>query len=306
LKLLRDPGLRASRVLSFSPSPLIVLLGRLALRRGGVQVAMVHDIQSGLAEGLGMVRRRWLASRIRDVERYALGRADRLVVLSSRMRSALHDIGLAADTTVLPLWVDTRRISPTASNGARPPVLLYSGNLGRKQGLESLLDVAGILLRERPEVSLVIQGEGSQEERLREITIRRGLSNVEFRPLVPPEQLDASLAGGDVHLVPQRPEGADFAVPSKVYAIMAASRPFVCTAEPGSTLWELMEQTGAFRCVAPRDERALADAVIELIDDSALRARMGARGRRYVETHVDREVIFDALLGILGPDLEGS
>ncbi len=115
-----------------------------------------------------------------------------------------------------------------------------------------------------------------------------------FETLVPLERFNESLAEGDVHLVPQDPEAADYAVPSKVYNIVAAGRPFVATAQEGSTLWKLAERTGACICVPPNDVRAFADAVIALIDHRSLRAELGTRGRSYVEENVARDIVLSS------------
>ena len=97
-----------------------------------------------------------------------------------------------------------------------------------------------------------------------------------------------------MHLVPQDPESADYAVPSKVYSIMAAGRPFVATAQEGSTLWKLADKTGACVCVPPNDVRAFADAVIALIDDRSLSAKLGTNGRNYVEENVARDIVLSS------------
>ena len=98
----------------------------------------------------------------------------------------------------------------------------------------------------------MIRGDGAMRERLIASARERALPNIDFSPLAPRAQLSSALAQGDVHLVPQVASGGDFAVPSKVFAIMAAARPFVATAEPGSPLARLAEASGAFVCTAPR------------------------------------------------------
>src|SRR5262249_50078966 len=83
---------------------------------------------------------------------------------------------------------------------------------------------------------------------------------------------------------PQDPEAADFAMPSKVFNIMAAARPFVATARDGTSLWRLAEESGAFLCVPPNDARAFADAIQRLAGDAAMRETLGGRGRALGET----------------------
>lgn len=283
------PG-RGRTVISFSPSVLAVLAGALATRRGGRHLAVVHDIQSGLAAGLGMVRAPILLRLMRAVESFALNRADRIVVLSEKMKDVLRSQGVRRPIDVVPLWVDPG-IHPLAFRTGAPAMVLYSGNLGRKQGLDQVFALAEILLAERPGAIVTVRGAGSAATECRAQAEQRRLTNVRFEPLVPLDRLNEGLAEGDVHLVPQNPDAADFAVPSKVYNIMAAGRPFVATALPGSTLSALGEESGGLLCVPPNDARAFADAVIALIDDPSRRAEMGARGRRYVEDTVARDVV---------------
>lgn len=281
---------RSALVVSLCPSIFAVLLGRLACRRGGCHFALVHDIQSGLAAGLGMVGGGLLLRLLQALERRVLGGCDAIFVLSEQMRDRLRAQGVGVPIELLPIWVDAgaiRPLEPARAAGA-PTTVLYSGNLGRKQALDQVLALAEILQRRDRSLRVVIRGEGGEAARLRAEAARRGLDNLEFRPLLPAERLGEGLAEGDVHLVPQDGKAADYAVPSKVYGIMAAGRPFVATAGPGSQLWELQERTGACRCVPPADAEALAEAVLALGVDPQHRAELGARGRAFVEAHHEK------------------
>ena len=290
---------RRRYVVSFCPTVMAVFLGRLARRRGGRHIAVVHDIQSGLAGGLGMLGSGPMLWLIRAAERFCLNRADHIVVLSDQMRQALLKLGVRRPVAIIPIWANIEGILPLPRPAKAPPTVLYGGNLGRKQGLEQLLDLAELLRDERPDIRVLIRGGGSQEEMLKASAQARGLPNLLFEPLLPPERFNEGLADGDVHLVPQDPEAADFAVPSKVYNIMAAGRPFVATARRGSTLWSLQEQSRALTCVPPNDPRAFADAVIALIDDPPRCAEMGAQGRAYVERNVARDVVLEQYVDLI-------
>ncbi|MCW5568596.1 MAG: glycosyltransferase, partial [Dokdonella sp.] len=113
----------------------------------------------------------------------------------------------------------------------------------------------------------------------------------ELEDLLPEQRLSEGLAAGDIHLVPQDPNAAPFAVPSKAFSIMAAGRPFVATAGAGSLLWRLRERSGAFLCVPPNDALAFANAVLKLADDAALRADLGQKGRHFVEQHLAKRKV---------------
>lgn len=290
---------RRRLVLSLCPSVLTVLLGVAAVRRGGCHVALVHDIQSGLARGLGMVGGSRLAALMSRVERTVLDRADLVVVLSEDMRRRLLAAGVRAPIRVLPIWVDPDLIHPLERPPHERPTILYSGNLGRKQGLSQVIELAALLRARGSPLPIVIRGGGTQARALAEEIRARGLDNVTLAPLLPPERLNEGLASGDIHLVPQDPNAADYAVPSKIFGIMAAGRPFVATARPGSTLWRLREESDAFLCVPPNDIGSLAETVLRLAEDEALRARLGASGRRYVVQHYSKRHVLERLLAAI-------
>jgi colanic acid biosynthesis glycosyl transferase WcaI len=299
---------RADVVISLCPSILAVVLanrlarGRLArghMARGRARhVAIVHDIQSGLAEGLGMTQGR-IVRALRAVERAALNACDLVVVLSEDMRQRLRDNGVTSRVLVVPIWSDTEAIRPLPAAPGPARIALYSGNMGRKQGLMQLVDLADELRTRGSSLRLVLRGRGNQAEVIGREIAARALDNVSLDDLLARERLSEGLAEGDIHLVPQDPAAADFAVPSKIYGIMAAARPFVATAGPGSTLWRLQQKCGAFLCVPPNDARSFADAITLLAENEGLRREMGDRGLSYVTAHCGKDKILGRLMAAI-------
>ena len=290
---------RHELVLSLCPSIFAAALGQAATTRGGRHLIVVHDIQSGLAGGLGMVRFAWLLRLMRLVERIVLNRADGLIVLSEDMRTRLRQMGIRVAIDVLPIWVDTTEIRPRPHRERPAPVLLYSGNLGRKQGLGQVLDLAERLARSYPGMTIILRGGGGERTAMEAAIAARNLTNVQLADLVPRDRLAEGLADGDIHLVPQNPDGADFAIPSKIYGILAAGRSFVTTALPGSALWRLAAETSAFSCVPPNDPAAFEAAVLRLAGDDRSRTAMEENGRRHIEQCHDRDSLLARLDGML-------
>jgi colanic acid biosynthesis glycosyl transferase WcaI len=285
---------RHDLVLSLSPSVLSVAAGSVARCGGGRHVALIHDIQSGLARGLGLVGRREVLGLMRTAERTLFNRTDGMIVLTEAMRSALRAQGVEAPIEVVPIWVDTERLRPLPRPEG-PPTAVYSGSFGRKQGLALVVGMAERLRSRYPDARVVLQGAGPLEGTLRQLVAQRGLMNVEFRPLAPAEGLGRALAAGDVHLVPQDAAAAPYALPSKTAAILAAGRPFVCTAEPGSPLGLLAAESGAGVCSPPGDVAAFAEAVERLLRDPVLRGSLGRAGRDWAECHVAKDRVLPRL-----------
>ncbi|MQI62498.1 glycosyltransferase, partial [Escherichia coli] len=91
-------------------------------------------------------------------------------------------------------------------------LILYSGNIGEKQGLESVIEAAA-LLRDKPWL-FVIVGQGGGKARLEKLALERGLDNVRFFPLQSYDALPALLSMADCHLVIQKRGAADAVLPS--------------------------------------------------------------------------------------------
>jgi colanic acid biosynthesis glycosyl transferase WcaI len=294
LKRLRHSGGRADLVIALCPSILCVAAAVVGKRRGATAVAVVHDIQSGLAEGLGLTSSGVVVRLLRRLERWCLNRCALVVVLSEDMRERLLRLGVRRPVEVVPIWVDVDAITPMAPRPENPR-LLYSGNFGRKQGLHQLVQLAAELERRGAGVDIVLRGAGNQEAELRAMVAAQGLKSVRFEPLRPAGELSQALADGDIHLVPQDPNGAEFALPSKLMSIMAAGRPFVATARSGSALARLSAESRAGIAVPPNDVSAFADAVLELAASAETRRHLGANGRRYAEENFSRAAVLSRL-----------
>lgn len=286
-------------VVSLCPS-ILTVTGALVLRkRGGRHVAIVHDIQSGLGAALGLGGAGLIIRVLRKVETWTLNRVDSVVVLSEDMGRILQELGVKTPMTVLPPHVDATSVHPLPKPEDSPPTLMYSGNLGRKQGLDQLLDMAAVLLARDPSVRIIVRGDGATKDDLIVRAKSDGLINVIFEPLVDRAKVCESMAEGDVHLVPQLPGGQEFAVPSKAFTIMAAGRPFVATAEAGSPLAQLAERSQAFVCVPPGDAKAFAEASLDLLSSTEKRRAMGLAGRQFVEREVDTPVVMERFRKLL-------
>lgn len=271
LALLTGRIRRGRHVIVVSPGvPFAVLAARLVRRRHGRLLAIVHDLQFGLAATSGAPAA--LAPAMRWVEKWSLERADAVAPLSHEMAEELRRAGLETEIEVVGLWAT---IEPTGSP-ADPDLVMYSGNLGRKQGVGILLQIAQRLATVRPSTRLLIRGDGSERAGLIAQAKELRLDNVDFDEFVDEARLAVSLEAASVHVVPQLSETADHAVPSKVFNVLAVGRPVVALTPPGSTLARLGAAFDAVHCVPAGDADAAAQQITELLD-SAPSARAAER-----------------------------
>jgi glycosyltransferase involved in cell wall biosynthesis len=114
------------------------------------------------------------------------------------------------------------------------------------------------------------------------------LNNVRFLDFQPKGSLSESLAVADVHLVSLKRGLAGFIVPSKVYGVMAAGRPFIAAVESDSEPALIVEEFECGLRVEPDDAVSLAEGILRMRDSSY--QEMGNRGRRAFEQHFDRKI----------------
>jgi colanic acid biosynthesis glycosyl transferase WcaI len=278
----------------------------------------VQDFEVDAAFELGDISSSRLRNWALAVERTLLRRFDRVSAISGRMVETLISKGVDSSHCVLfPNWVDTKAIYPLS--GPSPLrrelgidddkiVALYSGSMGKKQGLEFLADAARQHSR-RNYLLYAFCGEGPYRPALIEKT--RGLPNVVHLPLHPFERLNDLLNLADIHLLPQRARAADLVMPSKLTGMLASGRPIVATAELGTQLAIALQGRGAV--VAPGDLDAFTTSILSLAESEELRLRLGHEARRYALAELDRdkillrfeEAIFAACSGFRGrPKIE--
>lgn len=169
-------------------------------------------------------------------------------------------------------------------------IVLYSGGMGEKQGLEIILDAAALTIGQQA-IKYLIVGDGGAKERLVEQSRSRDLNNIRFLPLQPLERLSDLLAISDVNLVVQRLEAGDFVMPSKVTNILAAGRPMIATVVDDTELGRLIHGHSIGRLVSPGDAEELVGRIQELYKDGSLSGAMGVAARRYAEAHLDKNQI---------------
>lgn len=259
----------------------------------------VQDLQVDAAIELGMLPP-WLSGIMLWIERRLIARMDLITTISLGMRRRLVEkLSAKRSVALFPNWADVSAIRPhQGANRFRREwgvadhevVVLYSGNLGRKQGVEVLLNAMARL----PQPAwLVIAGEGAERAEMETTAKALHLQRVRFLPLAPKELLAEFLSAADLHCIPQRRAAAGLVMPSKLLNIMAVGRPVVVTADPGTDLAEAVMAAGCGEVAEPESPDALARALIRLIVDGERRAAQGACGRRYVERHLG----IDAVVG---------
>jgi len=259
----------------------------------------VQDIFPEVAVELGVLRNPTLIRFFEWLERLVYDKAAAISVLSEGFRRNVLSKGVCAQKIrVIPNLVDVEYIRPMPKDNpfARQHqwhdrfVVMYAGNVGRSQSLETLLEAA-CLLRDLSDLQVAIVGNGAMKMDLEAMAQKFNLYNVTFLPFQPREVLPEMYAAANVSLVILKGGIGERSVPSKIYTIMASGRPMITSLDPDSEVWRVVDESRCGLNVLPENPQALANVVRRLHNDPALCAKLGSCGRQYVVAHYSKESI---------------
>jgi glycosyltransferase involved in cell wall biosynthesis len=204
----------------------------------------------------------------------------------------------------LPNGADTDLFRPHGHKDEHRPrelkdkfVVLFSGILGIKQGLSTLLATAKLLQREA-DIVFHLVGAGSRLTQLKEHAAALGLENVIFSGERKLSDVPALIRSADVCVSLLMPDPyLQKIVSVKIYEYLACGKPVIGAHEGESA--RVIRESGAGLVVAPADPQALADAILKLRSDPVLRNSFAQAGRSWVEQHHSRARIAQRLERIL-------
>lgn len=257
---------------------------------GWRRARVVHWVQDIYPEvAIALTGHRWLAWS-RQIRNRAWRRAAACVTLGADMAEVIRAAGVPGERiNVIP---NPAPKEITVATGASSPelrarwgltgkfVVAYSGNLGRVHDLDPVI-AAAEGLREEPNIAFVFIGDGPRRAHLVAEIDRRGLSNVQLRPVQPRSRLQESLALGDVHLVTLRAGCERSVFPSKFHGIVAAGRPVIFIGPPDSELRRLVTAHSLGLAFDRSDVAGIVAGLRILAADPARRASYAAAAARY-------------------------
>jgi len=184
-------------------------------------------------------------------------------------------------------------------------VVCYIGTLGMAHGLETLVEAASRLRESAPQVLFVLVGEGSEKQRILAMATSRGLNNLRFVAQQPREKIPDYVRTADACLVLlRRTELFKTVIPTKMLEFMSCGRPVIVGVDGQAR--QIVEEAKAGLYIPPENAAALAEAVVRLATDAALRESLGANGRRKVLRDFARERTARDYLSVLGGVARGA
>lgn len=285
----------------YSTPPVMGVIGALLSRKAPTLYCLQDIFPDNLLSQTDRVGGGSLICRIlRHVEAYVYRKNDCIVTISDDMKRNLLNKGVEGEKiSVFGNWVDTDEIRyiPRKDNHLFDLFNLdregfyvsYSGNLGYMQDMDIVLESAKLAGRISPEIQFIIVGNGVYKNRISKRIQDESINNVLMLPMQPEEYTAMVYSLGDIGLVTLKKGVHDCAMPSKTWAMMAASQPILCTASENTQLYGIINETKAGIVIAPGDHRALAGYIVDLYNNREHLKAYGSNGRLYAEKNLSRE-----------------
>jgi colanic acid biosynthesis glycosyl transferase WcaI len=261
----------------------------------------IQDLQIEAARDLKVVKSDFVFKILFGLERWVLKRVNSISSISVGMNRKIT-AKTGRDTLMFPNWVDTVKFRPLENRNAlktkwsyqaNQKIVLYSGSIGEKQGLDALLDIAESLQGEA-EIRFIICGTGPYKAQLEAKVKDRNIQNMAFLPLQDFDVFNEFLNFADVHLVLQKAEAADLVMPSKLTTILASGGLSIATALPGSSLYDVIHEHQMGILIEPEQQEALRAAILDACRGDHDSKRRNARA--YAEQYLNKEAILSKML----------
>ena len=249
-------------------------------------VLSVHAMQIAEARNWGVRRPGWMTLAERLGEIPSLRDADLVACVSAEVAREVQRRGVPVERVIVtPNGVDTLRFRPKPEGRQIRRTLRledrfvvgWAGSFRAFHGLELALHALAELRSSKPPISLLLLGDGQERAALELRAKTEGLDNVVFAGSVPYERMPDYLSACDAGLVLSPPNGAFHFSPVKLREYMACGLPVI-----GHAVGELRDELSDGRdavLVPPNDRAALAEGLLELAGDTAMRTRLAKRSR---------------------------
>ncbi|WP_114751840.1 WcaI family glycosyltransferase [Pleomorphovibrio marinus] len=254
----------------------------------------IQDLQIEAARDLSMIKSKRILSALFNIENYIFRNVDSLSTISDGMKQKIVE-KFNHDVYILPNWVDVNFFRPLPDKDtlkakfgfqSHHKIVLYSGSIGEKQGLEMILESAN-RMRQLEFIQFVICGTGPSLDKLKEIRKKQKLSNVHFLSLQPLSVFNDFLNMADLHLVLQRSCASDLVMPSKLATILAVGGISLVTAHPESDLHKIISQHKIGILIEPDNQLALDQGIFDTVDGGVSQISKNARNYAMGKLSVD-------------------
>ncbi len=301
-------------LIATSPQFFVGIAGFIISRLKGIPfIFEVRDLWPESIVQLGQLKNPLIIRFLEWIEMTLYRKAIHIVGVADSTVDILTDRGIPEEKiTIIKNGVDLKLFQSSDRQGELKKqhgfsdkfIVSYIGTHGLSHALDKVLDTAN-LLKDQKDVLFLLVGEGAEKENLKQKARELRLNNVFFLDQIDKQQLPEYYALSDIILVTLRDLPLFRSViPSKIFEIMAMSRPILIGVDGESR--KLVEQAKAGVFSEPENAPMLKQKILELKENPRLREELGRNGRKFVETRFDRNKLADQYQKLLHKLIENG
>lgn len=284
----------------FASSPVLTMIPAILHKwRSGCKVVVwLQDIWPEAVVAVGGAKKNSLSYKIiSKLVRWMYSGVDVMLVQSNKFDYNLDQHGFKGERIWVPNWAPEFEDSEVKMSlpDKKHFRVTFAGNIGRVQGLNTLIKAAWEL-KNQP-IEFLIVGDGSEKSVLEKQA--EGLDNVVFLGRRPLSEMPSLFEQSDALFVGLKDDDLlNMVIPSKLQAYLTAKKPVVAMLSGAGA--ELCQEMQSGPVVPPGDSKALAQALIELSQESeAERAQMGERAYKTYIKHFQKKEVVKKITNIL-------
>ena len=277
----------------------------------GRNIPFIYNLQDVFPDSLvttGMGSKNGLSYRIGNkMMDFTYKNADCIIAISDNIRATLLSRGVPEEKIkLIHNWIDTHRVKhiPRESNKIIEKYALelnqfyviYAGNIGKAQDVETIVNAADFLKDEKG-ITFLVFGDGADKDSIQEMIQKKGLTNIRLLPLQSSELISDVYSLGDLCVVACKKGNGRTAFPSKSMTIMATATPILTSFNEDSELVKYVKQYEVGVYSEPGNAEMMADVIRNVLKDREQLRKQGENGRVLAENLFSKDNCLTKYIG---------
>ena len=286
-----------------SPSPpltngLVAIL--LAKIKGAKSIYNVQEIYPDLLINLGYLTNKIVIKLLKKIEKWVYNGSNIITTIDIQFYNIIKSrIRNEGKLQLVPNFVDTQLYSTKSSTPLPKEFIkregytnmLYAGNIGLAQEWDLILKLAKEVSDHK--ITIWIIGEGAKKSYLESQIKKYHLNNVNLLPYYDRKFMPAINIFADIHFIAMNRSVEKYGFPSKVYSIMASSKPMLVVSSEQTPIVSFLKKVNAALLVTDHSLNSFKRELLKLHRSKELRNELGNNGRIEIEKKYAKQVVIE-------------
>jgi colanic acid biosynthesis glycosyl transferase WcaI len=294
-------------ILSPSPPLSIGLISMLLAKKNRAKfIYNVQEIYPDLLIKNGALKSKIIINSLKWLEKYVYNHASAVITIDQKFYDQIVDRFNEKDKLkIVPNFVDTELYKPISKEVELPNPfkkdpykvrLLYAGNIGFYQDWEPVLFAAKKLRDTNIEFWII--GEGVKKEYLIKEVEKYNLTNIKVLPYQDRELMPLINSFADIHYISISKEMEQEGFPSKVYTIMASSKPMIVITGENTPLYNFLKPLKCSILILNNRNEEFVHSITELANNESKKQELGQNGYDIIQQYYTKEKVVAQYLNL--------